>query len=57
VLLREPRMARLGARYAAEGARPTTADPDRAAWVALDEGRDPTVDSDDPGGGRAGGTV
>lgn len=57
VLLREPRMARLGTRYAAAGARPTMADPDRAAWVALDEGRDPTVDSDDPGGGRGNGTV
>jgi Tryptophan-associated transmembrane protein (Trp_oprn_chp) len=57
VLLREPRIARLGTRYAAAGARQTMADPDRAAWVALDEGRDPTVDVDDPGGGRAGGTV
>jgi Tryptophan-associated transmembrane protein (Trp_oprn_chp) len=65
VLLNEPRMARLGARYAAAGTRPTVTDPDRAAWVALDEGRDPTVDpaagpaadSDDPGGGRAGGAV
>jgi hypothetical protein len=65
VLLREPRMARLGARYAAAGTRPTVTDPDRAAWVALDEGRDPTVDpavdltvdSDDPGGSRAGGAV
>ncbi|MBA3907154.1 MAG: TIGR02234 family membrane protein, partial [Pseudonocardiales bacterium] len=46
-----------GARYAAAGARPTITDPDRAAWVALDEGRDPTVDSDDPGGGRRGGAV
>jgi hypothetical protein len=57
VLLREPRMARLGTRYTAAGARPAVADPDRAAWVALDEGRDPTVDSDDPGGGRGSGTV
>ncbi len=57
VLLREPRMARLGTRYAAADARSTMADPDRAAWVALDEGRDPTVDSDDPGGGRGSGTV
>jgi hypothetical protein len=57
VLLREPRMARLGARYAAAAARQAPSDPDRAAWAALDEGRDPTVDSDDPGGGRAGGTV
>lgn len=57
VLLREPRLARLGARYAAAGARPTITDPDRAAWVALDEGRDPTAESDDPGGGRRGGAV
>jgi hypothetical protein len=61
VLLRESRMARLGARYAAAGSRPTITDPDRAAWVALDEGRDPTVDpakdSSDPGGRRAGGAV
>ena len=65
VLLREPRMARLGARYTAAGTRSTVTDPDRAAWVALDEGRDPTVDpavdpaadSDDPGGSRAGGAV
>jgi hypothetical protein len=35
-------MARLGARYAASGARTAQADPDRAAWAALDEGRDPT---------------
>jgi Tryptophan-associated transmembrane protein (Trp_oprn_chp) len=57
VLLREPRLARLGARYAAAGARPTITDPDRAAWAALDEGRDPTAESDDPGGGRRDGAV
>jgi hypothetical protein len=43
VLVREPRLARLGARYAAPGDRRVTADPDRAAWEALDEGRDPTI--------------
>jgi hypothetical protein len=42
VLVREPRLARLGARYAAPGDR-VEQDPDRAAWTALDEGRDPTV--------------
>ena len=46
VLLEEPRMARLGARYsAAPTAEPQRLDdPDRAAWAALDAGRDPTVD-------------
>jgi hypothetical protein len=46
VLVREPRLPRLGARYAAAGSRPPAVqDPDRAAWVDLDEGRDPTVDT------------
>ena len=45
VVVREPRLARLGARYAAAGTRATHADPDRAAWAALDEGRDPTADA------------
>ncbi|MDN5861480.1 MAG: Trp biosynthesis-associated membrane protein, partial [Pseudonocardia sp.] len=40
VVVGEPRLARFGARYARSGAVP--ADPDRAAWDALDEGRDPT---------------
>ena len=44
VVARERRLARLGARYAAEGSRSAPADPDRAAWLALDEGRDPTAD-------------
>ena len=73
VALREPRLARLGARYAAAGSRSAPPDPDRAAWAALDEGRDPTADPltgpvgdragdaavkpDDPGGGRGGGAV
>jgi hypothetical protein len=43
-VVREPRLARLGARYAAAGSRGAPADPDRAAWMALDEGRDPTDD-------------
>lgn len=44
VLVCEPRLARLGARYAASHAQAAQADPDRAAWAALDEGRDPTAD-------------
>lgn len=43
VLLRERRLPRLGARYAAPGARPAPSDPDRAAWQDLDAGRDPTA--------------
>ncbi|MEK6439745.1 Trp biosynthesis-associated membrane protein [Pseudonocardia sp. T1-2H] len=37
-------LPRMGARYAAPGAEMSVVDPDRAAWDALDEGRDPTVD-------------
>jgi len=40
----------VGARYAARPAHEPT-DPDRAAWDALDAGRDPTTErgtSDDP---------
>jgi len=48
VIVREPRLARLGARYAAAGARPAHADPDGAAWAALDEGHDPTADPTAP---------
>jgi hypothetical protein len=44
VLLREPQLRTLGARYAAAGSPSAHADPDRAAWAALDEGRDPTAD-------------
>ncbi|MFC4949765.1 Trp biosynthesis-associated membrane protein [Pseudonocardia sp. GCM10023141] len=45
VVLREPRLPRFGARYAAAGkSRPET-DPDRAAWQDLDAGRDPTADA------------
>lgn len=45
VLVRERRLPRLGARYAAGqvgGGRPAPTDPDRAAWQDLDAGRDPT---------------
>jgi hypothetical protein len=49
VALREPWLPRLGARYAAPGApKRRQADPDRAAWEALDAGEDPTAG---PGGG------
>jgi uncharacterized membrane protein (TIGR02234 family) len=41
-VLAERRLPRLGARYAAPGARRPPADPDRAAWQDLDAGRDPT---------------
>jgi hypothetical protein len=60
VLVRERRLPRLGARYAAPGERRAERDPDRAAWQELDAGRDPTVDpafgppgdaGDDPGDG------
>lgn len=56
VLLREPRLPRLGARYAAPGSRAVEVDPDRAAWQELDAGQDPTADpardeGDDPGDG------
>jgi hypothetical protein len=54
VLVREPRLPRLGARYAAPGERRAERDPDRAAWQDLDEGRDPTVDPPDTPPGDAG---
>jgi uncharacterized membrane protein (TIGR02234 family) len=63
LIVREPRLPRLGARYAARPVeRIVTADPDRAAWEALDAGRDPTVDPDHPllrrtDGGPAAGPV
>ncbi|HWM57858.1 MAG TPA: Trp biosynthesis-associated membrane protein [Pseudonocardia sp.] len=44
VALREPRLARLGARYDRDDARRVELDPDRAAWQQLDAGRDPTAD-------------
>lgn len=57
VLLREPRLARVRLGGAAREPRREQADPDRAAWAALDDGRDPTVDPPDPDGGRGGGAV
>jgi uncharacterized membrane protein (TIGR02234 family) len=54
VLVRERRLLRLGARYAAPGERRAERDPDRAAWQDLDEGRDPTVDPADAPPGDAG---
>ncbi|HYH30691.1 MAG TPA: Trp biosynthesis-associated membrane protein [Pseudonocardia sp.] len=54
VLVRERRLPRFGARYAAPAERRAERDPDRAAWQELDAGRDPTADPDaeprgDPG--------
>lgn len=43
LVVRERRMARLGARYAAPGSATAPSDPDRAAWEQLDDGADPTV--------------
>lgn len=45
LILREPRIPRLGARYSAPGNKEQIAetDPDRAAWERLDAGGDPTV--------------
>jgi uncharacterized membrane protein (TIGR02234 family) len=54
VLVRERRLPRLGARYAAPGERRAERDPDRAAWQDLDAGRDPTVDPPDTPPGDAG---
>jgi hypothetical protein len=54
VALREPRLPRLGARYAAPGRRPESLDPDRQAWVDLDEGRDPTLDGGHDGASTSG---
>ncbi|MDT7615297.1 MAG: hypothetical protein QOF00_2744 [Pseudonocardiales bacterium] len=52
VALREPRLSRLGARYAAPSKRTVELDPDRAAWQDLDAGRDPTADpAPGPGAG------
>jgi hypothetical protein len=43
LVVADRRLPRLGARYAARPAHEPT-DPDRAAWDALDAGRDPTAD-------------
>jgi hypothetical protein len=53
VVLREQRLPRFGARYAAAGDRRAARDPDRAAWEALDAGEDPTTGA---AGGAATGT-
>jgi hypothetical protein len=44
VLLSEPRLAHLGARYSSRRTPQAELDPDRAAWRELDAGGDPTVD-------------
>ena len=44
VLLSEPRLAHLGARYGGPRTPGAELDPDRAAWRELDAGGDPTVD-------------
>jgi uncharacterized membrane protein (TIGR02234 family) len=61
VVVRESRLAYLGARTAGRPERRTEPDPDRTAWQELDAGRDPTVDltpsrqdgTDDSRGDRA----
>jgi uncharacterized membrane protein (TIGR02234 family) len=47
VLLREPRLAHLGARHGSRQTPQAELDPDRAAWRELDGGGDPTVDPAD----------
>jgi hypothetical protein len=47
------RLPRVGGRYAARPEQ-ETADPDRAAWEALDAGVDPTAEAGDAGPGRSG---
>ena len=44
VLVAEPKLARVGGRYAATRRSGAEPDPDRAAWGELDAGRDPTGD-------------
>jgi len=47
LLVTEPRLPRFGSRYSARTAeRAAPEDPDRAAWEALDAGRDPTAGPD-----------
>ena len=43
LVVAEPRLARFGSRYSG-GPAPEATDPDRAAWEALDAGRDPTTE-------------
>lgn len=47
VLVREPRLAHLGARHGSQRTPRADLDPDRAAWGELDAGGDPTVDPAD----------
>lgn len=44
LLVRESRLAYLGAHYGSRPERPAEPDPDLVAWQELDAGRDPTVD-------------
>ena len=53
VLLAEPRLAHLGARYGTRRERRAEPDPDRAAWLELDAGRDPTLGPGPPRRGRS----
>jgi len=53
LVVADRRLPRLGARYAARPAHEPT-DPDRAAWDALDAGRDPTADPADAEESRPG---
>ncbi|MGI5129420.1 Trp biosynthesis-associated membrane protein [Pseudonocardia sp. CA-107938] len=48
VAWREPRLARFGARYDRSPDDRPAADPDRAAWDALDAGQDPTATTGPP---------
>jgi len=62
VLVREPRLPRLGARYAGPGRPRAELDPDRATWQDLDAGHDPTADApgdhgNDPGDASRTGAV
>jgi len=54
LVVADRRLPRLGARYAARPAHHEPTDPDRAAWDALDAGRDPTADPADAGESRPG---
>jgi len=54
LLVTEPRLPRFGSRYSARTAeRAAPENPDRAAWEALDAGRDPTTDPDPAAPGPA----
>ena len=64
LLIGERRLPRFGGRFARERrqngparAQGRGAEPDRAAWDALDAGRDPTLDSTSSGNGEPGASV